>query len=516
MTALANSATPTRNHPGITLFVVCMAVLIVPLGISGTSATLPEIGARLDADLVPLQWAVNSYNIVAASLMLVAGSFSDRFGRRRIFTLGTGLYALSLLVTVFATNIYVVDVARGFAGLGATGIMTAGTAILASTFDGAARARAFGLLGVTIGAGLALGPTSSGLLVGAFGWRAVFVAHLVIVVASMVGLPFVAESRGPGAGRVDWAGVVTFTASLVLFTLAIISGPQYGWGSGRVIGLFAASAVVLVVFALVERGRPDPMLDLSLLRNKAFISVNLLNVGISVGFVALLVVLPAYFISATGASARSAGLTMLLMTGPILVSPLLAGRLVARGVPVRVMLSAGMLIIAAGCLGLTVVSPQVGILALAGPLLLIGVGMGAMVGLLDGAAVSTVEPARAGMAAGMFNTVRLASEAVAVVGMVAIVVSVVRPKIADGLGRFPDQQGNAGDLANQVVGGDVSGLPGGAFRTFLAEAHTSGVHVAVVACAVFCAVAAVLAFALLRERRVSGLESEAVPERVSG
>jgi MFS family permease len=502
MTSSAAAPNPpgSRTRPGIVLFVVCMAILIVPLGISGTSAALPEIGKDLGADLVPLQWVLNAYNVVAASLMMAVGSVADRLGRRRVFTAGTALYAVSLLIAAVANNIYLLDVARGLAGLGATGVMTAGTAILASSFEGAARTRAFALLGVTIGAGLALGPMSAGLISGTLGWRFVFVFHLLIVVTSMLGLPYVRETRDEAGGRVDLPGTVTFTVSLVLFTLAIIEGPQWGWGDGRILALLAGFVVLLAAFVVVERRQASPMFDLSLFLSARFVSANLLNIGISVGFVALLVTVPAYLIGAAGMSPEAAGLTMLLLTGPILVAPLVSGRLVASGVAPHTMLSIGMLIAAAGCAWLTAVTPDVTMAGLIGPLLAIGVGIGSMIGLLDGTAVSTVPPAKAGMAAGMFNTVRLASEAVAVVGMIAIVVSVVQSKLTDGLARFSSQGGDPGELANRAAGGDLSGVSDPALRAFLADAHTSGLRVALWACALFCAVAAVVAFRMLRER----------------
>ncbi|MFE2747502.1 MFS transporter [Streptomyces scopuliridis] len=506
------------NRPGLTLLVVCLGVLIVPLGVSGTPVALPDIGRELGGSLASLQWVVNAYNVMAASLMMVAGSLADLLGRKKMFAFGTGLYAVSLVATVLAPSVLVIDIARGVAGVAAAALMTSATAIVASSFDGAARAKAFAVAGVTLGSGLALGPTTSGLLVGALGWQSVFYAHLALVVLSMLGLPFLRDSRNPEAGGIDWPGTITFSLALVLFTLAIIQGPQNGWASPVVLLLFAGSVALVVVFALVERRQQTPMFDLSLFRESRFLSVNLLNVAFSFGFIGLLLVLPAYLIGANGESSQGAGLIMLLLTGPVLFCPLIGGRLVASGVHMRVVLGLGLLLIAAGCAWLTVVHPGISVLGLAGPLLVAGVGVGLIMGVLDGAAVSTVPPERAGMAAGMFNTIRLASEAIAAVVMVAAVASMVRSRISDGLPEYLGAGAPAGTTADKVASGDVAGVvteaPArlrDAFTDFLSAGHTDALRVVLWASAALCAITAVVVHQMLTDRGEPAGESAGEP-----
>ncbi|MFF0433528.1 MFS transporter [Streptomyces sp. NPDC004327] len=514
---------PAGTRPGLTLLVVCLGVLIVPLGVSGTPVALPDIGRELGGDLASLQWVVNAYNVMAASLMMVAGSLADLIGRKKMFAFGSVLYALSLVATVLAPSVLVVDIARGLAGVAAAALMTSATAIVATSFDGAERAKAFAVAGMTLGAGLALGPTTSGLLAGAFGWESVFYAHLGLVVLSMLGLPFLPESRNPGAGRIDWPGTITFSLALVLFTLGIIQGPQSGWGSATVLGLFAGSIVLVVVFAAVERRQQAPMFDLSLFKERRFLGVNLLNIAFSFGFIGLLLVLPAYLIGANGESAQGAGLIMLLLTGPVLFCPLIAGKLVAGGMQMRTVLGLGLLLIAAGCALLTIVHPDITVAGLAAPLLVCGVGVGLIMGVLDGAAVSTVPPERAGMAAGMFNTIRLASEAIAAVVMVAALASLVRSRITDGLGTYLGAGASAGRASDQVASGDTASVVADAparlrdsFLDFLSQGHTDALRVILWASAALCAVTAVVVHLMLAERSAApaaGDESAAPRER---
>ncbi len=218
------------------------------------------------------------------------------------------------------------------------------------------------------------------------------------------------------------------------------------------------------------------MLDLSLLVNGRFMAVCAVPVVLAFGFVCLLVFLPSYFIGVLGQSPAAAGLTMLLMTVPVVVLPLLAGRLAAR-FPIGVLLGVATGLIAAGAAWLTVIGPGVPVLGFAGPLITIGAGVGIAFGIIDGAAVSTVAPAHSGMAAGLFNTVRLGSEAVAVACLGSLLVTLTRAELAAALpGTAP---GSLDLAANQVTQGDVaaaSATAGGAPIELLGLAHTSSLH----------------------------------------
>ena len=497
-------AVPARRiRPGLVLLLVCTAGALTPAGITGPSVALPAIGVDLDAPLVGLQWIVNAYNLTFASAMLAGGTIADLLGRRRVFVAGLAAYGAAAALGAVAGDILLLDLLRGVAGAGAALVVTSGSALLADVFrDPAARARAFSLLGASFGVGLALGPSSAGFLVDAFGWRAVFGAHALVAVAVLLGVRAVPESRDPAPARIDRAGIVTFTGSLFLLMLAVVEGPQQGWAAPLVLGAFAGSAALMLAFVAVERRTERPMLDLSLLVNGRFVAVCAVPVVLAFGFVCLLVFLPSYFIGVLGQSPGGSGLTMLLMTVPVVALPLLAGRL-ATQVPVGLLLGVATGLIAAGAAWLTIVEPTIGALSLAGPLLAIGSGVGIAFGIIDGAAVSTVEPERAGMAAGLFNTVRLGSEAVAVACMGALLVSLTRGELATAL---PDVAPDAVDLAaNQVTQGDLAaaaataGDPPGAVALF-AAAHTASLQTVLWVLAALSAVIVPVIVVLLRPR----------------
>ncbi|MEU3840458.1 MFS transporter [Streptomyces sp. NPDC028635] len=512
-----------RGNPTLTLAAVCLAVLVLPASLTGTSVALPDISSTLHVGLAPLQWVVNAYNLAFACFMLGCGSLADILGRRRMFAAGTVLFALSSLASAVTSSIVVLDVARALAGLGAAAVMTAGAAMLATTFEGAAQARAFAILGSSAGAGLALGPSTAGALVNAFGWRAVFVSHLVVAVIVLFAVPAMPESRNPAATKVDWAGTTTFTLSLFCLMFAIVQGPQRGWTSAATLLLFASAAVLMALFVVAELRQRQPMFQLSLLGQGRFMAVSLIPVALSFSFVCLLVLLPTYFTSAAGMSINASGATMMLLTLPVLVAPLVVSKLVKNGVSTRLVLTLSLVVAALGAGWLTLIAPDVSVATLAGPLLLLGISMGMTAGLVDGVAITSVEPAQAGAAAGMFNTMRLAGEAFAIAVMSAVLLNSTRSHIADGLPGVPGARGaDAGALADRVIGGDLAGAAGtvagsarSGFRALLTGSYTDALHLVLWVVVAICAASAVLVGVMLREPAQQAAPVEPAPEKAA-
>ncbi|MEV0260953.1 MFS transporter [Streptomyces sp. NPDC050617] len=510
--SVAAPRTGRPRPPVLTLVAVCLASVLFPLSITGTSVALPSIGGDLHSGLSALQWAVNGYNLTFAGFILAAGSLADLVGRKRVFFSGTALFGAGALVAALAGNIVLLDLARAVAGVGAAAALPSGSALLAQVFEGKARARAFGLFGTTVGLGLALGPSVSGVLVTALGWRSVFLVPAALAFAVLLLIPFVPESRNESAGRVDKAGTVTFTGSLVLFVLGLVEAPQAGWTAPVTLGSLAGAVVLLAVFVQVERRQRQPMFDLGLLARPKFLGLCLTVVVIVLGFSPLVVYLPSYFSAVDGLSAQQAGLTIMMLTGPTLVFPAIAAAL-TRWVPVRVQLVAAVLIAAVGYAWLTVIAPGGGALPILGPLMLIGAAVGISFGLLDGAAVSSVEAERAGMAAGMFNTMRLAGEAAAIAVVGSLLVTFTQSGLAGRLGSYDtpyaNQPDRVADLLNQ---GDLATAadtvrPKAAHDAFAAtasSAYTGALHTMLWVLAVVGVIAAVLIAVLLRERRGRG------------
>ncbi|WP_200211430.1 MFS transporter [Micromonospora coerulea] len=419
-----------RNHPAVVLVAVLLSTVALPVSLTGASVALPDIGRDLHSGLAGVQWVVNGYNATFASFMLATGALADLFGRRRVYALGVAIFAAGGLLAAVADGIVLLDVARALAGVGAAAAATSASALLAGAFSGRAQARAFGLFGTALGVGLAFGPSIAGLLIEVFGWRAVFAAPALAAGAVLALVPLLPESRPPHPGRVDWPGTVSFTAALLLLIFGFVQGPEYGWTAPVILGAFAAAAALLVVFVRVERRRPDPMFDLALLASPRFLGICLAAASIVAVLVPLLVYLPSYLTTVVGLSPGAAGATLILLTAPTLVLPLLSGAL-TRLVPATAVTVASVVVVAAGAAWATVLGPDVGTATLAGPLLTIGVGVGLSIGLLDAIAIGSIVPARAATGAAMINTARLTSETIAIAVVGAVLASTTAGRLAD-------------------------------------------------------------------------------------
>jgi predicted MFS family arabinose efflux permease len=411
---------------------------------------------------------------------------------------------MSLVIAV-SDNITVVDVARAIQGTGSAGILTAGAATLAATFEGPARAKAFGILGTAFGAGLALGPLAAGVLVDFAGWRSVFLFNVLLGIIVLALVPKLIESRNKVDGRLDWGGLVTFSVSLFLLAMAFVEGPVAGWGSFLTIGSFVGAAVFMGLFVVAERFAANPTFDLSLFRRVKFVAVMSQPFTIVFGFVILVVYLPEYLQGVDNISPAATGALILPLMLPVFALPMLIGQVAAR-VPLRVLLTISSLLIAAGALWLLTLQPGQGALSLLGPLLVFGIGVGSAFGVMDNAAVSSVPVEQAGMAAGMFNTIRITGESIAVAGAAALLGSITLASVRDaGLGL---RDGQLSTVAVQAAQGRMAeamaAAPAGARARVLEAAVqgiTSGMHSTFLVVAGLAVVGAVVTFLGLRDRK---------------
>ncbi|CAI8772133.1 putative MFS-type transporter [Pseudomonas chlororaphis] len=438
------------------LAAVCLAALILPLTFVGVAVATPAIGRELGGGPLALSWITNAFMLSFGSVLMAAGTLADEYGRKRVFSLGVGLFALTSLALAFAPSVLWLDLLRALQGLAGAAALAGGSAALAQEFEGPARTRAFSLLGTTFGVGLAFGPILAGLLIEAYGWRSIFVSGTLIGGLSLLfGVPRMHESRDPAAAGVDWPGTLSFTAALVALTWGILQAPQSGWGSPWVWGLLLVALLALLLFIVVELRVKRPMLDLSLFRYPRFVGVQLLPIATCYCFVVLLILLPIRFIGVEGYSEIDAGLMMIALSAPMVVVPLLAAWL-TRWFSAGTLSSVGLVIAALGLYLLSRIAPGQAPAANVLPMLLIGLGAGLPWGLMDGLSVSVVPKERAGMATGIFSTTRVAGEGIALALVVALLAGLLQLSMAAALPEYPQlplaaQQLASGNLQASAV-----------------------------------------------------------------
>ncbi len=482
------TATPKSLAPNpLVLVTVLLAVFVVPMSISGTAVALPSISADIDSGTAGLQWVVNAFNLAFACFTLVWGSLADRFGRGRLFALGAATFALGSAGSALAAGIGMLDIARGVAGLGGAAIFSCGAAILSSSFDGPARLRAFALFGTTAGVGVALGPTISGALADTAGWRVIFAIQAAVLVVVLILSPSVGL-RAPAtkaSGRFDIAGSGLLVFGLLAAMIGIVQGEPWGWASPGVVIAFVLAVLLLGSFAVVESRHATPLLDLPLLVHPRFLALCLVPVAASFGFVTLLTYFPTFLQFVAGDSSAKAGATIVLLTIPVVVGPLAAGKAVSAGVNPLVVIWLSLAALVVGDLGLLFAGPHTLVAVLALPLLLAGCGMGLSAGLVDGQALALVPEEQAGMAAGVVNTLRLGSEAIAVAVYAAILSGLAASRARDGLSGVagvadPDgvvTKTAAGDLGKAL---DSAGPARAEVQSVVVDAYNGAFHTTLV------------------------------------
>ncbi|WP_063772022.1 MFS transporter [Kitasatospora mediocidica] len=486
----------TRAAPSFwpTVIAVAAASAMLPFSVTGTAVALPRMVADLHASIGAAQWVQNGFNVPFAALPLAAGSLADRYGRRRVLLLGITLVGLTSLLEALAPSIGWVDTARVIQGCGAAAVLASGAAVLANATTGRRRQLAFGLLGAAFGAGLAVGPLTAGALVEAGGWRAVFLAIASLSLPVALCTRRAPESLSPSSESFDLLGAATFTAGLACLSFVFVQGATSGWTAPSTLGLLAAAIALVLGFIQVERRRGQrAMFDLRLFRRPEFIAVICQPFTVTLGFVVLLVTLPSYLQGVGGHSTLASGLLLLPLTVPVLVLPLISGRLAAR-YSLRAVLTCASLLIAAGALVLPLLQPAASWLQLACPLLPFGLGVGLAFGVMDNAALSTVPLQNAGAAAGIFNTMRITGESVAVAGAAALLTTLTSSSLhAQGL-----DTPEATHLAGQAVYGQLAG----AHRQELTHSLTAAFHTLGTALAALSALGALLTFRALSPTKV--------------
>nr|BFE60794.1 MFS transporter [Dactylosporangium thailandense] len=405
------------------LLAVSLSTLMLLIDITIVSVAAPALARDLHASFGALQWTVDLYVLVLAALLMAAGSLSDRLGHRRVFVAGLAVFAVASLACGLAPGVGALIAARGVQGLGAAAMYATNAALLGLAYRGRDRSVAFGIWGAANGAAAAAGPILGGLLTEHVGWRAIFLVNLPVAAAALLLARHVTGERNPrAAGRLDLPGVVSFTAAASLLVYGLIRAGDAGWRDPLSIGALVAGALAAAGFVLLERGRREPMLDLSLLRRPAFSVLMFGAAALTASAFAGLVFVSVWAQAVLHLDAMDAGLVLAPMAVVAFVVAGAGGRLL-HAVPARYSIGIGLLVVAAGdALGL-LVGPDSGWSAVVPALVVIGVGVGLSTPVIASATLATVPASRAGMANGASNTFRQLGYALALPVYAAVLAS---------------------------------------------------------------------------------------------
>jgi EmrB/QacA subfamily drug resistance transporter len=399
-----------------------MSLLIVGLDNTIVNVALPSIRLELNATMSGLQWTVDAYTLVLASLLMLSGSTGDRIGRRRTFQTGLVLFTLGSLLCSLAPSLGWLVVFRIIQAVGGSMLNPVAMSIITNTFrDPKERARAIGIWGGVVGISMSLGPIVGGALVGSVGWRSIFWINIPIgVLALVLTALFVPESRAPRPRRLDPVGQLLVMVALATLTYGIIEGPNAGWWSARIIGLFAVFVITLAALLWYEPRRTDPLLDLRFFRSAPFSGATVIAICAFAALAGFLFLNTLYLQDVRGLSALTAGLCTVPMAAMTLIFAPLSGRIVADRGPRLPLLIAGGAMVASALL-LSGLANDTPFAVLIPAYLLFGLGFGMVNAPITSTAVSGMPRDQAGVAAGVASTSRQIGQTlgVAVVGISA-------------------------------------------------------------------------------------------------
>ena len=455
---------------------------MVVLDIAIVNVALPSIQTDLGFSQANLQWVISAYALVFGGFLLLGGRTADLLGRRRVFMAGLILFTIGSLLCGLAWSEASLIGARAIQGLGAATISPAALAILMTTFaEGRERNIALGVWGAVGGFGAAAGVLLGGVLTDALSWEWIFFVNIPVGLAALALAPvLLKESRDTRVKSFDALGAVLVTSGLTALVLAITQGNEWGWGSGRTLGVFALSAALLVGFVVWENRVAEPLMRFGLLRTKTVLGANVAGFILGTALFSMFLMLTLYMQQVLGYSAMKTGVAYLAVAGTSIIWANVAAAMVTR-VGVRPLIAGGMAVLTLGLLLFTQVSVDGSYVSdLLPGFLLVAFGLAFCFVPISIAALAGVSQAEAGIASGLINTSQQIGGAVGIALLSSIAINRTESEIVSGVAQ--------------------------------PEALTSGFQIAFWVGAVIAAVGVVAALVLIRQEEIAPAgEAAAVP-----
>ncbi len=389
------------------LLPVCLGYFMTILDVTIVNVALVNIKEQLSANVTGLQWIVDGYALVFASLLLTGGALGDRRGSKTIFLVGFALFTLASTLCSLAPTLLVLQIARAFQGLGAALLVPNSLALLNTIYtDPRKRAQAIGIWAAVASIGALSGPLLGGLLVNVFGWRSIFLINLPI---GLLGFLLTARSIAPstpqGGRRLDFPGQGASILALGMLTFALIEGNSLEIMSPLILAAYTGSVLFFLVLLWREKTTSHPMLPLALFRERTFSATNVVALCQTFTFTGFIFVISLFLQEVKHFSPSLTGVALLPSFGCALLATSLSGALLTRIGAKRLMVI-GLILSALACFGFVLVDTQTSYLLLAGIIAVLGFGLASVLPAMTEAAISHAPKAQSGIASGMLNVSR--------------------------------------------------------------------------------------------------------------
>ncbi|HEX3715752.1 MAG TPA: MFS transporter [Trebonia sp.] len=436
-----------------TLIAVCAGMFMLLLDVTIVIVAQPAIQAGLHASFSDVQWTLDAYALTLASLLLTSGVLADRYGRKRLFTIGLTVFTLGSLLCGVAVSPLMLILSRSGQGVGGAMMFATSLALLGNSFRGKERGVAFGVWGAVLGIATALGPVLGGIIVTEWDWRGIFLVNIPVgVFALAVTIWRTEESRSPNPGRPDWAGFALLTAGLVSLIYGLIRAGENSWSDTGVIACLIAAAVLVAAFGVTESRVANPMFDLSLLRVPTFSGGAIAAFAMNGSLYAMLLYFVIYLQDVLGYSALAAGLRIAVLSVAQLVTSVIAGRLSSK-VPTRWLIGPGLLLVGVGLIVMAGLTGTSNWTHLVPGFIVAGLGGGLVNPPLASTAIGVVPPEKAGMASGVNSTFRQVGIATGIAALGSIFTSAIQSHLTGALP--PSLAGSASSMVTAIRQGSV-------------------------------------------------------------
>ena len=432
------------------LIVLAMSLLIVSVDNTILNVALPTIRTELDASSSQLQWIVDSYLLVFAVLLLIAGTLGDRFGRKKALTVGLLIFGAGSVLAAISSSSTELIASRALMGVGAAAIMPTTLSILTNIFPEDERPKAIAIWAAVAGMGIAIGPISGGWLLENFAWSSIFLVNIPIVIGGLIaGAILIPESRDPEPKGLDFPGAGLSIAGLTAMVWGLIEASERGWMNPTILASFVIGAAILALFVAWERRTDHPMLDVSVFRNKRFSAASVAVAFVFFALMGVVYFLTTYLQSVMGYTALEAGIRMLPVAGGLIAATKLSVEATKRlGTKVVVAAGLGTVGSALYVLGTCGVDTGYGRVALA--LSMMGVGMSLAMSPATESIMGSLPKAKAGIGSAMNDVVR---EVGGTLG-VAVLGSVLASSYGNGMdGAVDGLPHDTAEAAGDSVGG---------------------------------------------------------------
>lgn len=446
------------RRSAVVLAATCIACLMFGLEISSIPAILPTLERVLHADFKQLQWVMNAYTLAVTTVLMAVGALADRYGRKRAFVVAIVAFGLASLMCGLASHVETLIAARFLQGLSGGALLICQIAVLSHEFQGAKeRAVAWGWFGVVFGVGLGFGPVIGGAIAAVASWEWVFLVHVALAVLALIlTIGGVHESKDPAASSLDVAGIVTLSLGVFCVVFLITQGEGPGFVGPAVLLILGLAGASFLGFIIAENVSARPMFDFSVFRIRPFAGAIVGSAAMNLSYWPFMIYLPIWFQVGLGYDGVAAGFALLAYTLPTLVMPPFAERLVLRYRP-GLVIPAGLFTIGLGFLIMKVGSSaaHASWLTMLPGCVLAGVGLGITNTPVTNTTTGSVSSDRAGMATGIDMSARMISLAI----NIAVMGFILASGIYGYLKQVTAQEGLR-DLAGKIAVGAVEEAPG--------------------------------------------------------